>query len=237
MKKRALLSLLVITLVSCGTAPQGSFTFNGKTYKTGFYKYYGQELHVLGINRRGLRTSDFNSGKYHYWKLNHESYDLYFGVNQEAAVWSPAIYCVSEQLAEANKFYTDLANYNYYIGEYLNEQSFIKIEDETYYEALEYAIKVMITRPFSRRVNQKIDIDEFESMTIFRTSTDGLFTSTRDEFLYKEDVGFIYVASYFDDSKESIYYALTKENNDLLIELHQKLYPEVEVIDEEVIEE
>jgi len=228
MKKHVVLSLILVSLTSCATYAQNSFVVDGKTYKTGFYKYYGNDLNVLGIKERDFSTSDFNNDKYHYWKLDNQRFDMYFAQHEEEVEWSPTIYCVSEQLKEAKEFYTDLDNYGYYIGEYDNEQSYVQVEDAKYYEAIEHAIKVMITKPFSRRQNKKIELADYQAMTLFRTSVDSLFTSTRDEFLYSEEMGFIYLAAYVNDSKDSVYYTLSKENNELLSELYQSLYQKEE---------
>lgn len=220
MKKHVTLSLLIVALTSCGSFSPNAVTIKGETYKTNFYKYYGNNLHPIGIEPRDLSTADFKQDKYHYWELTNKRYHMYFGVNEESATWSPTIYCLSEELREAKEYYSDLDNYFYYIGEYQNEKSYLKIQTEKYLSAMEQAIKVMVTRPLSRKQNKKIDISTFDSVTIFRTSKDYLFTSTRDEFLYNEEIGFIYLAAYFED-KNSVYYTFGKENNELLSELYK----------------
>ena len=224
MKKQVLFSLLLVALTSCGTLPQSSITVNGKTYKTGFYKYYGESMHVLGIERKGLTTCDYEQGKYHYWKLTGYQFDFYYGQHEESLLWDPALYCVTDQLAEAKAYYTNLENFDYYIGEYLYPDASRKVENDKYYDAIEHAIKIMITRPLSRKQNKKIELNNFGQFTFFRKSKDDLLTTTRDQFLYSEETGFIYMASYFDDSESAVYYTLSKENNELLTELYKSLY-------------
>ena len=61
-------------------------------------------------------------------------------------------------------------------------------------------------------------------ITLFRVSKDNLLTTTRDQFLYSEETGFIYLATYFDDSGDAIYYTMNKENNDPLKDLYKSIY-------------
>ena len=82
----------------------------------------------------------------------------------------------------------------------------------------------MITTPFSRRVHKKINLEDYESLSLFRVSKDNLLTTTRDQFLYSEETGFIYLATYFDDSGDAIYYTMNKENNDSLKDLYKSIY-------------
>ena len=221
MKKQAVFSLLLIALTSCATMPKSSITINGDVYKTGFYKYYGDDLHILGLEAKDISTAEVNQGKYHYWKLEGQKYPFYYGVHEDSLTWSPALYCITSKLLEAKKYYADLDNYDYYIGTYSNEDSYIKVEDEKYFDAIEHAIKVMVTTPFSRKQNKKIDLNAFEKLTLFRVSNDNLFTSTRDQFLYSEETGFVYLSAYFDDTEDAVYYTFTKENNELLSELYK----------------
>ena len=67
MKKNLVLPLLLVVLTSCANIPQNSVTINGKTYKTGFSKYYGDDLHIVNLMQKDFSTSDYKSGKYHYW--------------------------------------------------------------------------------------------------------------------------------------------------------------------------
>ena len=221
MKKHSILSLLIIALTSCASFSPNSVTIDGKIYKTGFYKYYGSDLHVLGIKARDFSTSEHREGKFHYWKFDHPTYEMYFGENEESELWSPTLYCLNTELREAKQFYSDLDNYSYYIGEWSEEDSFAKVEDEKYYPAIEAAIKIMVTQPFSRRKKDKLDPFSLDRMTLFRQSNDNLFTTTRDEFLYDEELGFVYLGVYYDDSGDCVYYTFSKENNELLTELYK----------------
>lgn len=224
MKKHIVLSFLLVALTSCASIPQNHVTINGKTYKTGFAKYYGDDLHIVNLEQKDFSTSDYKSGKYHYWLLNDAKFDMCYGEHEESIIWDPTLYCVTTEIADAKAYYSDLANYDYYIGEYLKEDSFIKVDNEEYYSPIEYAIKVMITTPFSRRVHKKINLEDYESLTLFRVSKDNLLTTTRDQFLYSEETGFIYLATYFDDSGDAIYYTMNKENNDPLKDLYKSIY-------------
>ena len=224
MKKHALLSILLVALTSCATMPQNSVTINGKTYKTGFAKYYGDDLHIVNLKQKDYSTSDYKSGKYHYWLLKDQKFDMCYGEHEETLVWDPTLYCVTTEIADAKKYYSDLTNYDYYIGEYLKEESSVKVSDYKYFEVMEYAIKIMVTVPFSRRVHKKINLEDYLSMTLFRTSKDNLLTTTRDEFLYSEETGFIYLRTYFNDSGDAIYYTLNKENGEPLKELYNSIY-------------
>ena len=221
MKKHALISLLLIALTSCGTFSPNSVTIDGKTYKTGFYKYYGDDLHILGIKPRGFSTSEHQKGRYHYWKFDHPTYHMYFGETEDSQVWLPTLYCLSTELKEAKQFYSDLDNFSYYIGEWNQEEAFVKVEDEKYHPAIEQAIKVMVTTPFSRRKKDRIDFASIDRVTVFRQSNDGLFTTTRSEFLYTEETGFVYLDSFYSDNGDCIYYTVSKENNELLTELYK----------------
>ena len=82
----------------------------------------------------------------------------------------------------------------------------------------------MVTTPFSRREHQKIVLEDYTQMTLFRTSKDNLLTTTRDQFLYNEEKGFIYLATYFADSGDAIYYTFNQENNEPLKNLYNSLY-------------
>ncbi len=228
MKKHVVFSLLLVALTSCGSFSPNSVTIDGKIYKTGFYKYYGSDLHVLNIKARDFSTSEHKEGKYHFWKFENDKFQMYFGENEDSLVWNPTLYCLNTELRDAKQFYSDLDNYNYYIGQYLEEESYTKVEDEKYFDAIEHAIKVMVTKPFSRRQNKKIDLDAFGAFTFFRMSNDNLFTSTRDQFLYSEETGFIYLSTFFADTEDAIYYTLSKENNELLTELYKSLYQKTE---------
>ena len=74
MKKHVVFSLLLVALTSCGSFSPNSVTIDGKTYKTGFYKYYGNDLHVLNIKARDFSTSEHKEGKYHFWKFENDKY-------------------------------------------------------------------------------------------------------------------------------------------------------------------
>ena len=224
MKKHGLLSFLLVALTSCTTMPQNSVTINGNTYKTGFSKYYGDDLHIVGLTQKDFSTSDYKSGKFHYWLLKDQKFDMCYGEHEESLIWNPTLYCVTTEIAEAKAYYTNLDNYDYFIGQYLNEESFIKVEDDKYFNAIEYAIKTMVTSPFSRREHKKINLEDYESMTLFRVSKDNLLTTTRDQFLYSEETGFIYLSTYLDDSGDAVYYTLNKENREPLKELYKSLY-------------
>lgn len=224
MKKNLVLPLLLVALTSCANIPQNSVTINGKTYKTGFSKYYGDDLHIVNLMQKDFSTSDYKSGKYHYWLLKDQQFDMCYGEHEESVIWDPTLYCVTTEIANAKKYYSDLSNYDYFIGTYLHEESFIKVDDKQYFNAIEYAIKIMVTTPFSRRVHKKINLEEYQSLTLFRTSKDNLLTTTRDEFLYNEETGFIYLASYFDNSGDAIYYTLNKENGEILDNLYKSVY-------------
>ena len=221
MKKYAPISLLLVVLTSCGTFSPNSVTIDGKTYKTGFYKCYGSNLHVLGIEARDFSTSEHREGRYHFWKFNHPTYQMYFGELEDTQFWNPTLYCLNTELKAAKQFYSDLDNYSYYIGEWSQEETYVKVEDEKYHAAIEQAIKVMVTTPFSRRKKDQIDFTSLDRVTVFRQSNDGLFTTTRNEFFYKEEVGFVYLDTYFADSGDCIYYTFSKENTELLIELYK----------------
>lgn len=224
MKKYPVLSLLIVALTSCGTFSPNSVTINGDTYKTGFYKYYGDNLHVLGIESRDFSTSEHQEGKYHFWKFEHKTYHMYFGEHEDTVLWNPTLYCLSTELKDAKQFYSDLENYSYYIGEWSKEETFLKVEDEKYHSAIEQAIKTMVTKPFSRRKRTKLELSFDDRLTVFRMSNDGLFTTTRDEFFYVEELGVIYLETYFADSGDCIYYTFSKENNELLVDLYQNVY-------------
>ena len=221
MKKYAPISLLLVALTSCGTFSPNSVTIDGKTYKTGFYKCYGSNLHVLGIEARDFSTSEHREGRYHFWKFNHPTYQMYFGELEDTQFWNPTLYCLSTELKAAKQFYSDLDNYSYYIGDWSKEETFVKVEETKYHPAIEQAIKVMVTTPFSRRKKDQIDFTSLDMVTVFRQSNDGLFTTTRNEFFYKEEVGFVYLDTYFADSGDCIYYTFSKENTELLIELYK----------------
>ena len=220
MKKHAALSLLIIALTSCGYFSPTSVTIDGKTYKTGFYKYYGDNLHVLGIDARDFSTSEHREGKYHFWKYNHPTYHMYFCEMEDTQFWNPTLYCLNTELKAAKQFYSDLDNYSYYIGDWSEEETFTKVEEEKYYSAIETAIKVMVTKPFSRRKKEKLEMTDVERLTVFRQSNDTLFTTTRDEFFYHDELGFIYVEAFYSDSGDCVYYTFSKENNELLSELY-----------------
>ena len=224
MKKYIFLTILLAALTSCATMPQNSVTINGNTYKKGFCKYYGEDLHLVGIEQQDFSTSDYKSGKFHYWLLKDQQFDLCYGEHEESIVWDPTLYCVTTEIADAKAYYSDLNNYDYYIGEYLNDESYIEVTDEQYFDCIEYAIKVMVTTPFSRREHQKIVLEDYTQMTLFRTSKDNLLTTTRDQFLYNEEKGFIYLATYFADSGDAIYYTFNQENNEPLKNLYNSLY-------------
>ena len=229
MKKHVVITLLLVALTSCGTFSPNSVTIDGKTYKTGFYKYYGDDLHPLNIEARDFSTSIHKEGKYHFWKLEGQKYQMYFGENEDSILWNPTLYCLSTELKEAKQYYSDLDNYSYYIGEWDQDETFLKVEDEKYLPAMEQAIKAMVTKPFSRRKKDKIELDSFVRFTLFRESNDNLFTTTRDEFFYSEELGVVYVGSFLLDSGDCVYYTFSKENNELLTELF-KIYKESTVI-------
>ena len=220
MKKHVVLSLLIVALTSCGSFSPNEVTIGDKTYKTGFYKYYGDNLHVLGIKVRDFYTSEHQEGKYHFWKFEHPTYQMYFGENEDSLIWNPTLYCLSTELKDAKQFYSNLDNYSYYIGEWSNEETFTKVEDKKYYSAIEAAIKTMVTQPFSRRKKDKLDAFALDRITVFRQSNDDLFTTTREEFLYSEELGVVYLGAYYADSGDCVYYTLAKENNELLSELY-----------------
>lgn len=232
MKKHVLFSLLLVTLTSCGSFSPNSVTIDGKIYKTGFYKYYGSDLHVLNIKARDFSTSEHKEGKYHFWKFENDKYQMYFGENEDSLVWNPTLYCLNTELRDAKQFYSDLDNFSYYIGEWSNEETFEKVEDDKYYSAIEAAIKTMVTQPFTRRKKDKIDLTTLDRLTVFRQSNDGLFTTAREEFLYGEELGFVSLGAFYDDSGDCIYYTLTKENNELLVELYNS-YREAHPIEKE----
>lgn len=221
MKKHVVFSLLLVVLTSCGSFSPNAVTINGETYKNNFYKYYGDDLVPLNIKVRDFSTSEHKEGKYHFWKLENQKFQMYFGAYEEAEVWNPILYCLSSQLREAKQYYSDLDNYTYYIGNWSEEETYTKVEEEKYLPAIEQAIKVMVTTPLSRRKKDKLDPESLEKFTIFRQSNDGLLTTAREEFFYSEELGVIYAESFLLDSGDCIYYTFSKENNELLTELYK----------------
>ena len=220
MKKIHLLIPFVSLLTSC-VAPIGkTVTIDGNTYKRDFYRYYGYDLHVIGIEGKEFETAYYQEKSYLYWLEENYKFPMCFGIHKDSVVWFPTLFCIDNQYDEAVEYYSDLNNFNYFYGKRFDEESYTKVEQDEYKDAIEWAIELMKKHPSKYRVKMNIDswniIDE--RVVFFRQTIDDLFCTTKEEF-WRIDNQIYHLQTHFADTGETILYKLDEDVNATLIEL------------------
>ena len=188
-----IISVIMLSLYfsSCKLADSGpdKVTINGTVYVTGFYeKLYPDEF--------TLSKETYMADETEFRELEH---DLFSMMHADIGPYTAGtVYCKENQLSEAEAYYADPDNYNYYcrVGVYTKDSDpdFYditgQIDPDKFKELRKYAIESSYD-PFNIfKVGnaEKIEIDapdEEDAPTIifYKNSKDGLFTSgTAEEF-------------------------------------------------------
>ena len=190
-----------------------SMEIDGETYVSGFY----DGLYVVGISYRAPETAAFESQYHNWWKVGGASFEMYCAQNKEALNWTPAVYCRESEFDQAKAYYTDTANYDYYIGGWEEGAPRVKLSEE---DGTEYAERAMqckadVTGGVSdghenRLVTVGTENFDWYRAVIYRMSKDGIFTTEQSEWAIYSDN--LYVFSGYDGEKRQATFYRTDED-------------------------
>ena len=196
MKRKHLLITLLIgltTLTGCHYAP-AKVKYNDVTYINGWYKYSdngGRDLHVCGI----LPSKEdplFTKNKYDFWSTDEFTYPLLYASYVDATMWHPDVYISKDQKDEAQEFYQDKANYNYYLSLRFEDDSEVLIENESEKAILDVAIDAIMKSKKPKDIVSTKEQPSFQNLACFRRSKDGLFMTYKEELVsYKEKMYYL----------------------------------------------
>lgn len=227
--------LAAAVLCSCAFLPKyrdpKRITIDGETYISGFYG----DLWPNGITVGEDEPCDLES-KYHlWWKVEGAPFSLYCAQNKEALYWNPAVYCKESEFATVQAYYADPENYIYYIGNYLEDEDHIRLDeaDEGYAEeAVRFIIRLEDAlgksallnplRPFEESKTEIVtQLLEWNRVTLYRVSKDGFFTTLHKELAILDDTLYVFV-SYDGDTGTATFYRFDEAVSSRLVPLFKK---------------
>lgn len=134
-----------VILTGCYYYASSKVDYNGVTYKNAWYKYSddGRDLHVCGILPSGEEPL-FNKNKYDFWSTSDFTYNLLYASYVDAKMWHPDVYISVDKLEEAQTFYQDKVNYDYYLCLRFEDDSEVLIEDNAEKATLDVAIDAIM---------------------------------------------------------------------------------------------
>lgn len=223
----ALLTASMLSITGCGLLPYyqdpKSITIDNEEYVSGFY----DRLYLVGIEYKEFSSSLFTKGNHHWWHLEDSTFDMYYARHKDSLYWHPTLYCRKNQFDEIKNYYHNTDNFEYYLGLYLEDESAIKLAEGIDKNIIEQAISLIVdadntvpSNPLKKynRTNFEFEGKECIRPSIYRRSNDGLFTTTRREWVYYEEKLYI---SYDGGIINGSYNALVLEDdvNDYMVNL------------------
>ena len=221
---------------ACSLFPKYSnpkrFEIGGETYVSGFY----ENLWPDGITFGQDEPPAFETQYHLWWEAEGGPFVLYCAQNKEALYWNPSVYCKEDEAEAVRAYYSDPANYDYYIGLYgdSNRDSRIRLENVDT-ELLERAV----ARNMEIEANSgqglltgqsdvsaiSVQIPEKERLDVqpvlYRVSKDGFFTTVQNEWLVTE--GRVYIlGAYNGDTDNYTAYVLDGEVSDYIMALFRE---------------
>lgn len=176
--------------------PPKSIDIDGEKYVTGFYDgMYTTQMPYMGETPYIFETDD----GYEWRKVENSVYGLYYCEHRDSLFWSPTVYCRKSQFDEVKAYYQTSENYEYYFMIGLGQGEEVKIPDGENKDLLNEVVLYSMARdknssydPFAGKdyatVTHDLAAYDYNEVNIFRTSCDGIFTSTRvNGFYYFND--------------------------------------------------
>lgn len=222
-----LLTAGMFSLSGCGLLPYywdpKSITIDDKEYISGFYN----GLYLVGIEFKEFSSSLFTSGNHHWWHLYDSTFDMYYCRHKDSLNWFPTLYCNKDQFDEVKDYYHNTDNFDYYLAIHLEDGTEKMLTEDVDKSIIEQAVSLIVDVDSAipskkyKRANFDFDGKNYIRPSIYRRSKDGLFTTTRREFIYYENniyvryVGGILNGSYnalvLDDDVNAYIVSLLKE--------------------------
>lgn len=212
--------------VGCSLLPSRqnpkSVEVDGETYVSGFY---GDDLYVVGVAYRAAETAEFETKYHNWWQVENAPFAMYCAQNKEAQNWTPALYCKESEFETVKAYYASVKNYSYYIGGWEEGQPQIELAESDGTEYAERAIRFKselhsgVFSPYNDRLVTfgVADFDWYRAV-IYRTSADGIFTTTRSEWAICK--GALYISHSYDDEKqEGTFYSTDQDVSDHMVAL------------------
>lgn len=192
MKTKFLLIISGLSLLTgCFYYAPKSVKYNGKRYKTDWClstPSNGREYYPC-IKYDESKEPLFQKAKYDFWFTDEYEFDILYAEYEDSQFWRPHVYAANDELKEAQAFYQNKANFDYFIGIWSDKESSVSIIDESEKAILDVAIDHIME---SKKTAKSITI-EYENAAIrptcYRTSKDGLFQTIAEElYIYKNAV-------------------------------------------------
>ena len=186
----ALLLIGTVSLAGCFYYAPLTVKYNGMKYVKDWY--HDSDKSRKDLNPCGVLPPDeeplFTKNRYEFWQTNKFAFNFIYGEFEDTQFWLPTIYVAKNDLEMAKAYYHDKTNYDYYIGERFNDESFLLVEPNEEKEAIDYVIDVIAgeIKPSTLLVNEKIDK---HNLAVNRKSKDGLFTTHKEQLvLYNKNI-------------------------------------------------
>ena len=195
MKRKFLLITLLVgitALTACHYAPS-RVKYNGVTYKRDWYQYCkdGRDLYPIGLlppNEDPL----FVKRKYNFWFTDAYTYDILYAEYIDSQMWHPDVYIAKDKLEEAQSFYQDKTNYNYYLSLRFEDDKDVLIENESEKAVMDVAIDAIMKNKKPKETITTTDVPSIQNLSCYRKSKDGLFKTTEDDLVvYKETIYYL----------------------------------------------
>ena len=192
MKTKFLLIIAGLSLLTgCFYYAPKTVKYNGKRYKTDWclsMPSNGREYYPC-IKYDESKEPLFQKAKYDFWFTDEYEFDILYAEFVDSQFWRPNVYIAKDELKEAQRFYQDKTNFNYYIANWSDDESKISITDESEIETLNVAIDYIME---SRKTAPTITLAHKPASvrpTCYRVSKDGLFKTYGEElYIYQNAI-------------------------------------------------
>ena len=192
MKTKFLLIISGLSLLTgCFYYAPKTVKYNGKRYKTDWclsMPSNGREYYPC-IKYDESKEPLFQKSKYDFWFTDEYEFDILYAEFVDSQFWRPNVYIAKDELKEAQKFYQDKTNFNYYIANWSDDESKISITDESEIETLNVAIDhIMESRKTAKKITLEYALASVRP-TCYRVSKDGLFQTYAEKlYIYQNSI-------------------------------------------------
>ena len=218
MKNKYLLITLLAaltTLTGCFHYAPSTVKYNGVTYKTNWYQYSkdGRDLYPIGLLPPDEEPL-FVKRHYEFWSTDEYTFDILYAEYEDSQFWHPNVYIAKEKLKEAQSFYQDKTNYNYYLATRFEEDAEVLIENESEKTILDVAIDAIMRTSKPKDIVSTKEKPSVQNLACCRRSKDGLFMTYKEELIvHKEKV--YYLKEYNGSNDTWSFYDLGETGNTL----------------------
>ena len=196
MKNKYLLITLLAgltTLTGCFHYAPSTVKYNGVTYKTNWYQYSkdGRDLYPIGLLPPDEEPL-FVKRHYEFWSTDAYTFDILYAEYEDSQFWHPHVYIAKEKIEEAQSFYQNKANYNYYLSLRFKEDKDVLIENEEEKAVMDVAIDAIMKNKKPTKTISTQETPHILNLSCFRKSKDGLFKTTEENLIvYDETIYYL----------------------------------------------